>query len=97
MRVLQVLVVAMGILIVAGIAWLGAVIVGRMSHRGLAPAPMFSAAPVAIPPGARVEALSAGGGRLVVGLALADGDRRILILDLATGKPLGSIELRAAR
>ena len=98
MRALKILVVVMGIMIVGGFAALVVVIVGRVSHRGPAPAetPRAFARPIDIPRGARIEAMTAGGDRLVVGLELPDGNRQLLIIDLATGARLGTVELHPA-
>lgn len=94
MRTLKLVVVVMGILIVAGIAGLAAIIAGRVSRGSPAPVQQFAAAPIEIPRGARIEALTAGPDRLVVALALPEGGQRLIILDLATGKQLGAIDLR---
>jgi hypothetical protein len=98
MRALKILVVVMGIMIVGGFAALIVVIVGRISHRGPAPAetPKAFARSIDIPRGARIEAMTAGGDRLVVGLELPDGNRQLLIIDLATGARLGTVELHPA-
>jgi hypothetical protein len=68
-----------------------------VSHRGAgsASAP-FSAGPIDIPSGARVEAMSAGPDRLVLDLLLADGTRQLVVIDLGTWRRLGTIPLRAA-
>jgi hypothetical protein len=81
MAALKVLVVVMGIMLVAGVAVLLAAI---------------AAVPIDIPPGARVEAMSAGPDRLVLDLVLADGTRALVVIDLTTGHRLGTIPLRAA-
>jgi hypothetical protein len=98
MRALKILVVVMGIMIVGGFAALIVAIVGRVSHRGSAPAetPRAFARPIDIPRGARIEAMTAGGNHLVVGLELPDGNRQLLIIDLATGARLGTVELHPA-
>ncbi|HEV8029467.1 MAG TPA: DUF6476 family protein [Stellaceae bacterium] len=98
MAALKVLVVVMGIMLVAGVAVLLAAIAARVSHKGSdagAPQP-FAAVPIDIPPGARVEAMSAGPDRLVLDLVLADGTRALVVIDLTTGHRLGTIPLRAA-
>jgi Family of unknown function (DUF6476) len=77
MRAFKILVVVIGIMIVGGFAALVVIIIGRVSHRGPAPAetPKAFARPIDIPRGARIEAMTAGGNRLVVGLELPDGPR----------------------
>ena len=59
--------------------------------------PPFSAAPIGLPPGARLEAVSVGTDRFVLDVVLPDGNRQLLIIDLATGRQLGTVPLRAAR
>ena len=97
MRALKVLVIVMGVMLVGGFAVLLAVIAGRVSR---APAPIaartFAPPPIEIPRGARIEAMTAGSDRLVLGLVLPEGSRQLLVLDLATGARLGIIELHPA-
>jgi uncharacterized protein DUF6476 len=98
MRTLKILVVVMGVMILAGFATLLAVIAGRLS-RGVsetASSQSFAASPIEIPAGARIETLGAGGDRLVLDLVLPDGNRQLIIIDLATGRRLGAIPLRTA-
>ncbi|HZT89016.1 MAG TPA: DUF6476 family protein [Stellaceae bacterium] len=97
MRALQALVIVMGIMIVGGIATLGVLIVSRAAHRTAGPAAEQTAVgPIQIPHDAHIEQISVGGDRIVVALALSDGGRRLLILDLSTGRQLHAIELRPA-
>jgi Family of unknown function (DUF6476) len=98
MRALKILVVVMGVMLVGGFATLIAVIGGRMSRSGSAPATArsFAASAIDIPHGARIEAMTAGPDRLVLALALPEGLRQLVIIDLATGARLGTIELRVA-
>jgi Family of unknown function (DUF6476) len=95
---LKALVIVMGVMLVAGVALLIVVIAGRAAHRETgAPAPQpFTAMPIDIPPGARIEAMSTGPDRVVLDLMLADGNRQLVVIDLATGRRLGTIPLRAA-
>jgi hypothetical protein len=87
----------MGIMIVGGFAALVAVIAGRVSHRGPAPAepPKAFARQIDIPRGTRIEAMTTGADRLVLGLELPNGNRQLLIMDLTTGARLGTVELHA--
>jgi hypothetical protein len=98
MRALKILVVVLGIMLIVGFAALIAVIAGRLSRSGpAANAPRaFTAAAIDIPRGARIEAMTAGADRVVLGLVLPEGGRQLLIIDLATGARLGAIELHAA-
>jgi Family of unknown function (DUF6476) len=98
MRALKILVVVMGVMLVVGLAALLAAMAARVAHRGPTPtaARTFSGQPIDIPPGARIEAMTAGPDRLVLALAMPEGDRQLLIIDLATGARVGTIQLRAA-
>jgi hypothetical protein len=98
MRALKILVVVLGIMLIVGFAALIAVIAGRLSRSGpAANAPRaIAAAAIDIPRGARIEAMTAGADRVVLGLVLPEGGRQLLIIDLATGARLGAIELHAA-
>ena len=98
MRGLKILVVVMGIMLVVGFAVLVAAIAGRISRGRPAPSPppAFAAEAIDIPRGARIEAMTAGTDRLIVGLALPQGDRQLMVIDLATGTRLGTIELHVA-
>ncbi len=98
MRGLKILVIVMGVMLVAGFAVLIGVITVRMSRGGPAAtiARPFAGGPIDIPRGARIEAMTVGADRLVLGLALPEGDRQLVVIDLATGARLGAIELRAA-
>lgn len=96
-RALKVLVVVMGIMIVAGVAVLVVAIAGRLSRGGPATTPPqpFAAVPVEMPAGARVETMSLGADRLAVAVVLPDGSWRIVVIDLASGRQLGTIPFRA--
>jgi hypothetical protein len=95
---LKALVVAMGIMILAGVAALAVAIAGRVSHRPAETAPTqpFAGQPIELPAGSRIEAMSTGTDRLVIEVALADGSRQLVVIDLASGRRLGTIPLRIA-
>jgi len=95
MRALKILVVVMGVMIVAGVAVLAATIAGRLS-KGSVPVQAFTAPPIDIPAGSRIETISTGPDRLVIDLMLGDGTRQLVVIDLASGKRLGTIPLRPA-
>jgi Family of unknown function (DUF6476) len=96
-RTLKILVIVMAVLILAGSATLIVVIAGRLSRGGPgAPTQPFAAAPIELPAGARLETMSVGSDRLVLEIVLPDGNRRLVIIDLATGRQLGAIPLRTA-
>jgi uncharacterized protein DUF6476 len=96
MRALKILVVVMGVMLIVGFAALIAVVAGRVSRGGLTPAGFreFASAPIDIPQGARIEAMTAGADRLILALLLPDGGRQLVVIDLAKGARLGTIELR---
>ena len=98
MRALKIAVIVMGVLLVVGTVVLIGAIAARVSHKGSEPAMprAFVPQPIDLPPGSRIEAMTAGPDRLVIDLLLADGTRQLLILDLATGQRLGTIPLRTA-
>ena len=100
MRALKVLVIVMGVAILAGIGVLGALIAGKMatprSTATLVAGAPFTAPPLDIPAGARIATMASGSDRLVLDLALADGGHELVIVDLKSGRKLGTIPLRRA-
>jgi hypothetical protein len=98
-RSLKILVVVMGVLLVGGFAMLIVVIAGRVANRqAAAPAtPPFAAAPLELPSGARIETIAVGADRLVLGIVLPDGGRELIIIELASGRRLGTIPLHTPR
>ena len=99
MRALKILVVAMGVLLVIGFAALIAGIAGKMSRDrpGASVERPFAASAIDIPAGARIETMTTSSNRLILDLALPDGGRLLLVLDLTTGARLGTITLRPAQ
>jgi hypothetical protein len=97
-RALKILVGVMAVMIVAGLALLIVAIADRLSRRGPTGTPSrpFAAAPIALPAGGRIEAMSLGGDRLVLDIVLPDGNRQLVVIDLATGTRLGTIPLQTA-
>jgi hypothetical protein len=90
-----------GLMIIAGALALalvvgGTVLVATVLHRLARPAPAIATAPLELPAGARIETMSLGGDRLVVDILLSDGTRRLVVIDLATGRQLGVIPLQTA-
>ena len=95
MRALKIAVVVMGVMLIVGFAALVAIIAGRIS-RGGAPSPaarVFASPAIDIPRGARIEAMTAGSDRVILALALPEGGRELLVIDLTSGARLGTIEL----
>lgn len=113
MRGLKIVVIVMGVMIVVGFTALIVIIVGRVSNPRPAasnapatattstPAPVIGPAsvapPVDIPAGARIEGMSAAPDRVVIALALPDGTRQLIVIELATGRRLLTIPLQAAQ
>ncbi len=87
----------MGVMIVVGFAVLVAGIASKTSHEraGAGSERPFATTAIEIPRGARIEAMTTAPNRLILELVLPGGDRQLLVLDLATGARLGTIELRA--
>ena len=95
MRSLRILVAAMGVMLIGGFALLVAVVVGRLSHGGSFPR-SFPATAIDIPRGARIGAMTTGTDRLVLELVMPEGGHQLVVVDLATGTRLGTIDLRAS-
>jgi hypothetical protein len=96
MRALKIAVIVMGVLLVVGTVALIVAIATRVSHKPAEPAARaeYAAPPIDLPAGSQIEAMTAGPDRLVIDLLLADGTRQLLVIDLATGRRLGTIPLR---
>jgi hypothetical protein len=92
-RALTILVAVMTVLIVIAT---GAVVFGIAQKLGARRAASVASATVSIPAGARVEAMTATADRLVLALALPDGSRQVLVIDLATGRNVATIRLQQA-
>ncbi len=54
---------------------------------------VFGDVRVALPPGSDIVETMVDGGRLIVRLRLENGATRMLVIDLATGKRLGALDL----
>jgi hypothetical protein len=98
MRALKALVIAMGILLLAGSAVVAVTIVSRLKGapdrtQQIAKLPLL--AKVALPAGTRVDGVTALGELLAVHVSAPDGDS-ILVVDPATGAILETIELKPA-
>jgi len=95
MQGLKLLVIGLGAAIVVMLAVIVATIADRAAQ---APErlPRFDPGTLSIPPGARIAHVAVGEGRAIVQLDLADGRARLLVIDLASGRGLGVIDLVAA-
>jgi hypothetical protein len=102
MRALKALVIVMGVMLLVGFIALIVVIAERASKKTAdrpaipATGQPLTAAPVELPRGARIENMAAGTDRVVVDLVLPDGEHRLLVIDLATGRNLVTIPLHNA-
>lgn len=102
MRALKVLVVAMGVLLVAGFAVVVVTIMGRLSQRATPsvaattaathPVP-FGSTTAVLPADALVMEVQGAGDRILLRLDLRDGTEMLMVLDAATGTELGRIKL----
>jgi hypothetical protein len=93
-RSLKLLVVLMGVLLVVGFAALIATIAVRLSHRAPPPQEAFTAPPISLPHGAKIESIGTGPDRIVLDISLSDGTRQLVVLDIRTGRLIGTIPLR---
>ena len=97
LRLLKILVAAMGVMLVAGIVVLAVVIAGRLAHRPPPPpGAAFTTPAVTLPHGASIERMSMGPDRIVLEVLLADGSAELVEIDLATGRLVGTIPLTEA-
>jgi hypothetical protein len=96
LRALKILVVVMGVLLVGGVAVLVATVAVRLSHRGAAPAAAFTAPPITLPHGAKVETMTATPERIVLQVDLADDSIELVVIDVANGRLLGVVPLKEA-
>ena len=100
MRALQVLVVVMGVLIIAGLVVIGVTIGNRVTQQReaeLAPKglPSFGDVQLNLPAGSRVVWATVDAGRLVVHSQSAGEAARFEVIDLATGNRLGGVRVGA--
>ena len=97
LRLLKILVAVMGALLVAGVVVLAVAIAGRLTHRPPPPpGAAFTAPPITLPHGASIERMSTGPDRIVLEILRSDGSAGLVVIDLATGRLLGTIPLKEA-
>ena len=89
---LKFLVIAMGVLIVAGVATLGVTIANRVAALGDAAGAPSERIAVSLPDGARIVETTLSEDRLALRLDTPDGPE-ILIVDIATGALLSTVEI----
>ena len=113
MKTLKALVITMAVLIIAGLAVIAVTVFKRATTSDRAPSQVspnagraarpegpprsFQAMRVALPKGSRVVTTEAEDGRLILTLELATGETRIIVIDLSTGRRLGTIDLDAGK
>jgi len=111
-RALKAVVIVMAILILAGVTIIVVTIAkrgGEMAARSAAEAPGeapgeapvaprgFDRARLELPEGSRIVEMATEDQRLVLRLRLADSSERILLVDMASGRVVGSLEIERAR
>ena len=98
MRALKFAIAVMAVLIVGGIAVIGATLVQRASRSGPEPTlPGFAQAALGQPDGTAILTMTADGGRLVLHVEGGGLGQRLLIVDLASGALLGTIAMGGGR
>lgn len=97
MRALKTVVIALGVLIVAGIAALIVLIADKFGTAAPARTDRpYAPAAVEIPAGAEVVGTRIEGERLILQVRLENGDMRFVVVNLSTGKEIGVVEVREA-
>ena len=87
MAALKVLVGVMSVLIVLGVA---AIVYGIATRLDLS-RPVALEGKVELPAGGRIVDMTAAGDRLVLRVALPDASERLVVVDLARGRQLGTL------
>lgn len=96
MRVLNALVIFLGVMIVAAAGLVVYGIVNKVGDLAIADggaSRSFGERNIELPPSAVVESFVVEEDRLIIHLTLAEGGTRLLVLDLETGRQLGTIML----
>ena len=97
MRAIQVLVVVMGVLIVAGVIALAVTIASRIAKKDEPDRPRsqpaFGEVQLPLPAGGRVVWATVADGRLVVHIQGTSEAARFEVVDLATGNRLGAVRV----
>jgi hypothetical protein len=100
MKALKTLVIAMGVLILAGVAVIGVTLYNRAQAPGglagsLVPAPApaerITAGSLGLPAGSHIKGIAGAGSRVVVHVELPSGAEQLLLLDPATGRVTGRL------
>lgn len=96
MKGLLALVIVLGVLIVAALVVVVVTMVNRMSgpdRETSAPSAAFQSREVPIPAGCQVVETVTSADRVILRLGTGERCNQLLILDLATGNPLGTVQL----
>lgn len=96
MKLLVALVIIMGVLIVAGIVVIVVTIANRMGGRGTASsraAPEFATVDLPVPAGCQVMETTTADDRLILRLGSGERCNQVLIVDMTTGRLLGTLRL----
>src|SRR5262249_46638705 len=96
MRPLVALVIIMGVLIVAGLIVVVVTIASRLSGGKQSTSTMdasFGTVDLPVPAGCRIDETSTGDGRLILRLGNGERCNQVLIVDLATGRLLGTLRV----
>ena len=96
MRVLNALVIFLGVMIVAAAGLVVYGIVNKVGNLAIADGGAsrnFGERNIELPPSAVVKSFVVEEDRLIIHLTLAEGGTRLLVLDLGTGRQLGTILL----
>lgn len=91
MLALKTIVGVMTVLLIAGF---GALVGGLVMQAKQRPDAGFADAELALPKDARIVETTQSGERLVLRVATPDGQERLYVLDLATGRVAGSIAVK---
>ena len=94
MRTLKVVVIALGVLIVVAVVALVLKITDGAAPLGSRAS--YPPSTVEIPRGAEVVATEVAGERLILHVRLENGDLRFIVVNLSTGKEIGSVDIREA-
>ncbi len=92
MAALKILVAVMAVLLVAGFG----VLVGGLAMQAKRVDVGFGSAEVTLPAGGRVVETTTSGDRVVLRVALPDGEERLYVLDAASGRTVGTIAIKRA-
>jgi len=95
MQALKVLVVAMTILIIAGLAVVTVTIINRLSHGNSSGSASFTAANLILPKGCHLVGMVTAGNRLALRLGDSQECQVILFVDPESGQQVGSLALQS--